>query len=189
MGSVSLPTVLAVGSIAATTVGAGVSYMGAQQAASATAAQNTFNAQVAANNQTLANQAATTALQEGQVQASEKAMATAQLIGAQKAGLAANGVDVNSGSAVDLEGDSAAAGELDQLTITNNAARTAVGYQNQGINYQNQAQLDKAASADALAGGALKADSTLISAAGQVSSTWYNYNYGTKLTSAGSLSQ
>lgn len=178
---------LAAASIAATVVGAGVSYMGAQQAAQASAAQQSYNAEVAANNQVTANAAAVTAQQQGAVQAQEKAFATAQLEGRQKAGLAANGVDVNSGSAVDLLSDTAAAGELDQLTITNNAARTAVGFQNQGIGYQNQATLDEASSADALQGGALKADASIIQGAGSVASTWYNTQYGQRLSGMGSL--
>lgn len=180
-------TAIAAVGVVATLAGAGVSYMAAQQTASSASAQQNYNAQVAKNNQQIADQAAADAQSRGAISQAQKAYATAQLIGKQRAGLAANGEDVNSGSALSLQSDTAANGEFDELTLKNNAQREAVGYQNQGINYQNQAQLDEAASASALAGGALKADASLISGAGQVASQWYNFNYGTKQSGPGSL--
>ncbi len=51
------------------------------------------------------------------------------LIGSQRAGFAAQGVDVGSGSAADVQADAAYLGELDALTIRNNAAREAWGYE------------------------------------------------------------
>ena len=51
-----------------------------------------------------------------------------QTIGAQKAGFAAGNIDVGSGSAVDVQADAAYLGELDALTIRENAAREAKGY-------------------------------------------------------------
>ena len=50
------------------------------------------------------------------------------LIGSQRAGFAAQGIDVGSGSAADVQADSAYLGELDALTIRNNAAREAWGF-------------------------------------------------------------
>lgn len=188
MGSVSLPVALAIGSTVATVAGAGVSYVASQQAAAATAKQNEYNAQVAENNQRIADNAAQDAIARGDVSEQTKAYQTAQAIGAQRVALAANGVDVNSGSAVDLQSDTAAAGTLDQLTIKNNALRESIGYQNQGINYGNQATLDEQASQDTLAGGALKGTASLISGAGAVSQQWFNFTSGTKLTGQGSLS-
>ena len=115
------------------------------------------------------------ALQEGAVAQQQKAYQEDVLVGQEKAGLAANGVDVGSGSAVDILSDTKAAGELDQLTILNNAQRTSVGFTNQGINYGNQANINEAASQAALTGGDLAATSDVIKGAGAVASTWYNY--------------
>lgn len=50
------------------------------------------------------------------------------IIGQQRAGLAANNIDVAFGSAVDVQADAAYLGELDALTIRTNAAREAWGY-------------------------------------------------------------
>ena len=185
MGSISVPTAIGIASVAASAVGAGVSYMGAQQQASAQSNADKYNAEVAANNQLMANQAAAVATEQGAVAQQQKANQEDVLLGQQKAGLAANGIDVGSGSAVDLLSDTKAYGELDQLTIRNNAAREAQGYTNQGISYANQAQVDEASSAATLQGGALKGASSLITGAGQVASQWYNY---TNTIAAGSSS-
>lgn len=56
------------------------------------------------------------------------------LIGSQKAGFAGQGVDVNSGSALDVQADAAFLGELDALTIRTNAARDAQGFRDQAQN-------------------------------------------------------
>lgn len=56
---------------------------------------------------------------------------TEQVIGAQRTSLAGQGVDVNRGSALDVQADAAYLGELDALTIRNNAAKEAWGYRMQ----------------------------------------------------------
>lgn len=167
---------LAIGSIAATVIGAGIGIMGQMQQANSQSNAMKYNAEVAANNQVEADQAAVVAQQQGAVQQQQKAYQEDVLIGQQKAGLAANGVDVGSGTAVDLLSDTKAAGELDQLTIVNNAQREAMGFKNQSINYSNQAQLDEASSAATLEGGNLKAAATFATSAGQVANQWYNYS-------------
>jgi len=51
------------------------------------------------------------------------------LIGAQRTSLAAQGIEIDSGTALRIQEDTAALGELDALTIRNNARREAWGYQ------------------------------------------------------------
>lgn len=51
-----------------------------------------------------------------------------QVIGAQRAAFAAQGIDVEQGSALDVQLDTAAITEVDALTIRNNAARQAFGF-------------------------------------------------------------
>lgn len=177
---------IAAAGAAATVVGAGVSYMASQNAAAAASNQANYNAEIAANNQKTADQEAQATLQQATVQQQQKANQEEQQIGSQKAAFAANGVDVNSGSATSVLSDTAAAGTLDQLTIQNNAAQTAVGYKNQGINFGNQATLDNQASEQDLAAGNLAADRSVITGAGQVASQWYNFTSGTKQSGQGS---
>jgi hypothetical protein len=50
------------------------------------------------------------------------------LAGRQRSALAASGTDVQSGSALDLLGDTRLMSDLDAQTIRNNAAREAFGY-------------------------------------------------------------
>lgn len=177
---ISLATSVAIASVTATVAGAGLSYMASQQAAAATKRQQDYNAQVADNNQVLADRAAKDALARGATADQQKANATNALLGRQRTAFAANGVDANSGSAVDLESDTSAAGQLDQLNIQASSQREAAGFQQQSLNYGDQAKLDEAAGQDALDAGNLKGASTLIGGAGQVASSWYNYQYGTR---------
>lgn len=57
------------------------------------------------------------------------------VIGAQRSSFAAQGVDVNKGSAADVQSGTAAVGALDATTIRNNAMREALGYRMQAANY------------------------------------------------------
>lgn len=170
---------------AATVVGTGISVYGAMQTASAQSKAADAQAQQARNNAILAGRAADDATARGDIAAQQKANQTNQLLGQQRVGLAANGVDPNSGSALDLQSDVAGNGELDQLTIKSNAAREAAGYQAQGMNYSTQASIDEADSQNALSAGALKATSSLIGGAGSVASSWYQFQYGTRQASPG----
>lgn len=177
---VSLATSLAIVSATAGVAGAGLAYMSSQQQAKALSDQANYKAGVDANNKILADRAATDATARGDVMQQQKATAAKQLLGRQRVAFAANGVDPNSDSALDLQSDTASAGALDELTIQSNAHREAAGYTSQGLNYQNQANLDRAAGADALASGALKGASTIIGGAGSVASNWYQMSYGTR---------
>lgn len=82
-----------------------------------------------------------------------------------KAGLAANGVDVNSGSAVDVEQSSRELGALDQATTAQRGAEQVYGYETQGTGYQAQSQLDNAEAPYDYAGGVLKGAGSILSAA------------------------
>lgn len=85
------------------------------------------------------------------------------LIGSQRTGFAGQGVDVGQGSAADVQADAAFMGELDALTIRNNAARAARGY-------AQQAMLDKMGGEAKASEGDWAAASTAIGAAGTIGS-------------------
>jgi len=93
-------------------------------------------------NARLAEQQAEDALARGRE--AERRMRTdvRRTIGSQRARLAASGVDISAeGSAVDLFADTARLGELDALTIRNNAAREAWGYRTQAVDYRARGDL------------------------------------------------
>lgn len=71
------------------------------------------------------------AIARGRVEEKKARRETERVIGSQRVGLAAQNVDVNRGSALDVQADAAYLGELDALTIRNNAAKEAWGYRMQ----------------------------------------------------------
>lgn len=172
MGPAALPVI----AIAATAVGAGVSAYGAMESSAAQSSAADYQAQVALNNQKIADQNAQFALQTGQQEEAAKREQTAQTISQQRAITAASGIDPNHGSMQRIQGDTAALGQLDAQTIRNNAARTAWGYQNQGASFGGQAALLQSQASDASTAGALGAFSSLVGGASSVSSKWTTFN-------------
>lgn len=166
---------LAVGSLLATAIGAGVSAYGAKQQGIAESNQANYQAAVARNNQIVANQYATTELQRGQVLEGEKREQTAQTISNIRAAVGASGLDVASGSALRLQSDTAKVGELDAQTIRNNSQRAAYGYQVQGMNYGATAGLEDAEARNAARSGNLGMWSSIIGGASTVANRWANF--------------
>ena len=95
------------GAIGAAASAAGTLYNGitTSQAAS-------YRATVARNNAKIANANATRAIAAGQQQAQNQSLKNAEQLGAIKTAQAANGIDVNSGSALDLQASQRAKGQL-----------------------------------------------------------------------------
>jgi hypothetical protein len=139
---------MAAASLALAAVGTAMTVAGKAQEASAQAGQANYQAQVARNNQMVAEWNAQRALQQGRVDEQNQRSKTASLLGSQRAVLASQGGDVDSGSPLDIQADTARAGEYDAQTIRNNAAVKAYGYRVQGANTGAEANLDdyKAAS-------------------------------------------
>ena len=115
------------GTIALATAGvsAATGIAGQMQQTQIQADQANYMAQVARNNQQVAQLNAQRALQQGQVQEDLQRQKTAQRISTQRAGLASQGGDVNSGSSLDIIGDTARTGEFNAQTIRNDAATSA----------------------------------------------------------------
>lgn len=90
--------------------------------------QGDYSSDMLQKNAAFKNKAADETEIVGNTSADWQRVKTKQAIGTQRTALAANGVDVNSGSASQLQDDTAMLGELDALTIQNNAAREAYGY-------------------------------------------------------------
>ncbi len=131
-----------------------------------------YNSQVAANNAKIALQQRSSSLQQGDVAAQQSQMHQAQVLGAQRASLAANGVDLTQGSAQDLLSSTKFLGAQDVNTIQSNAARTAWGYDVQGMNDSANSQLLKwqADNTNPAAIGAMAAGGSLLTSAGSFAS-------------------
>lgn len=112
---------------------------GAIQQASAARQQGEYEAAVANNNAKVAQQQAENERQIGNIEEEQHRRRVRQALGAQRAALAANGIDTTSGTALDLQTETAQFGEEDALTIRANAARKAWGYEVEAGNYKAQA--------------------------------------------------
>ena len=167
----SEPT-LAISSLALTAVGTGVSVLGQVQASQAASAQATFRAQVARNNQIIAQRAADDARARGEREANIKRVEAKQLTSRQKAALAGAGIDVAGEAAVELRAATAAVFEEDALTIASNAEREALGFEARGAGFGGEAGLFDA---QARSSTFLKAGASLLTGAGSVASKWYAF--------------
>jgi hypothetical protein len=110
-------------------MGAGTlfSAIGAGQSAAAQSANAAYAAQVSKNNAIVAEQNADSAIQAGEEQATAASLRSAAQGGRIKAAQAANGVDVNVGSPVDVRASQAEMGQLDTMTTLRNAQLQAYG--------------------------------------------------------------
>jgi hypothetical protein len=139
------------------------------------------NAIIADNNKQLSEWEALDAMRQGYLDVQANQMQTAAVKSSQKAALAANGIDINEGSANDILSTTDWVSAVDQQTIRDNALRTAWGYRTQVLDYGNRAAATRD-SANNLRGGAASispnaaAGTTLLSGAGQVGSMWYMMN-------------
>lgn len=122
--------------------------------------QGKYQQRVAENNAITSEYAAKDALTRGAADEQQQRIKTRQVMGAQRAALAASGVDVNSGTGSRILTDSAGLGELDALTIRENAMRSAWGYQTQAENSRAEGALARYA-------GKQKAAASLLTAGGK----------------------
>jgi hypothetical protein len=141
---------------------------GTGQAFQATAAGEAaaYQAQVATNNATIAGYNASEAEQAGNTQAYVAGQQAAATGGRIKAAQAANGIDVNSGSAVKVQQGAREAGTLNQETVLNNAELQAYGYRTQQTAFTEQAGLETMKSNEAPIAAGLATTGAQFAAAG-----------------------
>lgn len=124
--------------------GTGISAIGAIQQGNAQAAEATYSAQVSKNNEAIAGQYAEQATQTGEAQAVAQGLRERQQQQAVTAGIAAGGIDVNTGSAAQVRESARELGETDVETVRQQAALQAYGYRTQQTSFQAQSQLQTA---------------------------------------------
>lgn len=149
--------------------------IGAIQQGQAASEAAKYNASVAASNADMAKRNAQMAGEAGAQQAAMQEQKTRAQVGEIKANQAASGVDVNSGSALDVRSSAAELGELDALTVRTNAAKEAYGYQTQAVSDKAQAGLDRFEAENDETAGELGAASTLLGSAASGASNYYRY--------------
>jgi hypothetical protein len=151
----------------------GIKAYGAYQEGQAASQTAYYNAAVAENNAKIAEQMANREAAAGVIAASRESMKTGARVGAIKAAQAANGVDVNSGSAVDVQASERMLGKLEADTVLNNAQLRAYGYRVQAQSDRAQAELYRRGGDQAKTAGKIGAAGDLLSGAASVATKWY----------------
>lgn len=141
----------------------------------ATKQADDYKAQVASNNAIIAKRNADAVTAAGGVTAQNNDLKTKNLVGTQLVTQASNGLDVGSGTNVNIRQSAENLGHLDTLTILNNAAKNSAGFKAQGMNFTAESQLDTAAGANAETAGWIGAGTSLLGSASSVSGKWLSY--------------
>lgn len=163
---------LAITGVVVAAIGVGVGTYSSIQAGQAQKSAAAYQAQVAANNATIAGMNANAVISEGNQKLQAAQEQAAQHQGMIRAAFGASGVDLDSGSALRDQQGVAEIDSLNQATITSNAARSAWNFRNQGSDFTASAALDAQKGSDAATAGYMSGFSTLISGAGTTASNY-----------------
>lgn len=132
-------------------------------------AMNAANAraEVAERNMQIERAASRDALERGAKEEQRQYRRNAQRMGEIRAAQAANGIEVDFGSAADVQDDAKRIGWEDAMTVRENANREARGYDIRAWNQQTAASQAKAEGKAALVGAIFDAGSNLLGSAQQ----------------------
>lgn len=182
---------LSITSACITAISTAISVPAAIQQGKQAKATYEYQAKVAKKNAEIAQQNAGQERQSGIEEARLQRIKTLQTIGVQQTAMAANGIDIGSGTALDTIEDTAQMGELDALTTEYNSERNALNYEQQANNFLNQSNLDKMSAKNVSSASKINAISTGLNgigsglgSLGQVSGKWKNYKNTSKNTNS-----
>ena len=156
------PVSLAVASTVVSTVGAVTSGIGQAQ-------QYRYEAQISDQNARLASDQVRDSIDNTNLEAQRRYRDLAQTRGAQTAAMAANGVDLNFGSPVAIQKDSAAIGAEDAAQIYKGGNERTRGFDISAFNYRSEAAANRAKASSAMMKGILDGFSSALGGASQVS--------------------
>ena len=166
------PVTLAVMTMAS----AAVSAYGQYQSGKAQEAASEYNAQVQENNARVAEQYAKAAEARGDDEARQKRIDAERMASRQQAVLAAKGIDISTGTPLDILGDTAMYGELDAQTIKYNAGLEAYQQRATASNALSQAELSRMEGRQAAKAGTMQAFGTLIGGASKAGNQYKSYS-------------
>jgi len=170
------PVTLGTIGLAASGASGGLGIIGSLFGGAAKAESYKYQSSMAWYNAAIAKQNEKYSLDVGEQQAMRQGIAGAAQAGQIKAAQGASGIDVNSGSAKQVQESQHLVSQMDLQAIREKAAKTAYDFSVQATNYENQAKgLSKAAS-NARTEGILGAVSSFVGTAGSVASKWLQGN-------------
>jgi hypothetical protein len=157
--------------------------MGLQLGGAATSAVGSFysarnqrdnlksQADLAEINARIAELGAESALNQGKQQVANLTLQAGRLKSSQRAAMAANGIDLGTGTAVEIQASTDLMKEIDADTARSNALRSAWGYRTQAANQRNTADMARASARSISPFGS--AATSLLGSASSVASSWY----------------
>lgn len=171
-------------SLTATAIGTAMSVASSVQQSKTQSAQARYQADVARQNQALAEQQASAERRQGYENMVTQRQETAKLIGRQRAAAGASGATVDVGSNLDLQADTAFQGEIDAINAYNKGIDTAYNSQIQAWNYGQQADAYDSAAESTKNAGYLNAASTAIGGIADIGTTWAKFGTNKSATQA-----
>lgn len=172
-------TILTIASAVVSTASSVMSGIGASQ-------QANYAAQVNEQNAKLANEQAKDSIQNTNLEAQRRYRQLAQTQGRQQAAMAANGIDLNFGSPVNVQKDTAAIGAEDIGQIYKAGFQQTHGHDVSAWNYGSQAAADRARARGAMVQGIMGGLSSALGGATQAGKAGV-FGKGPKLAPAGPL--
>jgi hypothetical protein len=155
------PPVLAIAATAVTAAGQVLNGIGQSQ-------QYRYQAQIDDQNNRLASDQARDSIDNTNLEAQRRYRQLADTQGKQQAAMAANGVDLNFGSPVDVQRDTAMIGAEDIGQIYKAGYQRTRGYDIDGWNYRSQAAANRARASGALMQGIFSGLGTALGGASQI---------------------
>lgn len=166
---------LALAGMAALTTANTVQQFGAQRSAATGAArQGAFEQGIYNQDAAVADLQAQDAIARGTEAELRYRRGVRGTVGSQRAALAAQGVDLAGGSAADVQAETTLLGELDALTIRNNARREAWGFQVQATDLRARGQLARMGGDNTAAALRTQSIGTLLTGASQLTDLYRN---------------
>jgi hypothetical protein len=147
--------------------------IGQERQAGASEARGNFEAAQDTRNATLAATQSLQTTQEGSIESRAAIVKGRVGVGQNRASYGAQGVDISTGSAVDVQGNTSRMSTLDAAMITNNAARKAWGYDVEAQSYREQSILAKLSGDNTASGLRAQSASTLLTGASQMYSEYF----------------
>ncbi len=131
------------------------------------AQQYRYQAKIDRHNAGLANDQARDSIETTNLEAQRRYRELSQIKGAQIAGMAANGVDLNFGSAVDIQRDTAMIGAEDVGQIYKGGNERTRGFEINAFNYRSSAAANQAKAKGAITSALFGAAATALGGASQ----------------------
>ena len=131
---------------------------------------------IARTNARIAERGAQSTLDKGNKDIASLTLKAGQVKSAQRAAMAANGIDLGVGSAAETLASTEIMKEIDKNTLNANAVRSAWGQRLEGVSFQNEAIASQNA-ANSISPW-MNAATSLLGSASEVSSQWYKPQRG-----------